>query len=135
MLRRTLLCVLGAAVLAGPAAADTIGVTLGLTPGKLTMRAQPTMVDGTAALTVRVADGRGNGHGWTLRLKTGSGVTVSGITAACAPRSTCTLPATVGTPSGSTVLRAAPDTGMGTIDLRLTLHAAAPTSVTFALAG
>lgn len=135
MLRRALLCGLGAALLAGPAAADTIGVTLGLTPGKLTMRAQPAVVDGTAVLTVRVADGRGNGHGWALHLRTGSDVTVTRISASCAPRSTCTLPAAVGAPNRTTVLRAATDTGMGTIDLRVTVRTPARTTVSFAVAG
>jgi hypothetical protein len=135
MLRRTLLCGLAALALAAPAGADTIGVTLGLAPGALTARAQPTVVDGTAALSVRVADGRGNGQGWTLRLRTGAGVTVTGITATCAPHSTCTLPIMVGEPSGTTVLRAAQNTGMGVIDLRVTLESSARTTVRFGVAG
>lgn len=133
VLRRTLVCGLAALVLAAPAAADAIGVTLGLVPGTLTAHAQPTAVDGTAAIAVRVADGRGNGHGWTLQLRSGTGVTVTGITATCAPHSTCTLPTMVGEPSGTTVLRAAQDTGMGVIDLSVTVQTSARTTVRFAV--
>jgi hypothetical protein len=122
-------------VLGSPAAADTIGVTLGLATGGLTVHAQPTVVDGTATVAVRVADARGNGNGWTLRLRTGTGVTVTGITATCAPHSTCTLPTMVGEPSGTTVLRAAQDTGMGVIDLRVTVQTPASTTVRFAVTG
>ena len=104
-------------------------------PGKLTVHARPTAVDGTATLAVRVADGRGNGHGWTLSLRTGSDVSVTAITATCAPHSTCTLPSPAGTPDGTTVLRALPDTGMGAISLQVTVEAAAPTTVGFAVTG
>jgi len=134
-LQATVACGLAAVVVGAPATADTIGVTLGLAPGTLTVHAQPTVVDGTAAIAVRVADGRGNGNGWTLRLRTGTGVTVAGITATCAPHSTCSLPAMVGEPSGTTVLRAAQDTGMGVIDLRVTVQTSAPTTVRFAVTG
>jgi hypothetical protein len=133
MLRHSLACGLAALALAAPAAADTVGVTLGLTSGGLTARGPATVVDGTATISVRVADGRGNGRGWTLRLETGTGVTVTGITATCAPRSTCTLPTMVGAPSGTRVLRAAQNTGMGVIDLRVTVQSDARTTVTFAV--
>jgi hypothetical protein len=92
------------------------------------------VVDGATGIAVRVADGRGNGRGWTLRLRTGTGVTVTGITASCAPHSTCTLPSMVGVPNGTTVLRAAQDTGMGVIDLRVTVQTSAQTTVRFAIA-
>jgi hypothetical protein len=133
VLRRTLVCGVAALALAAPATADTIGVTLGLVSGTLTVRAQPTAVDGTAVIAVRVADGRGTGNGWTVRLQTGNGVTVAGITATCAAHSTCTLPTMVGVPSGTTVLRAAQNTGMGVIDLRVTVQTSAQTSVRFAI--
>lgn len=97
-MRSTLVCGVAVLLLAAPAAAGTIGVVLGVAPGKLVVRAQPTAVDGTASLTVRVADGRGSGQGWTLRLRTGAGLTVTAITATCAARSTCTLPTAIGNP-------------------------------------
>jgi hypothetical protein len=132
MLRRPIICALAVTLIAvQAAAAGTIGVTLGLVPGKLVVRAQPAVVDGTASLAVRVADGRGNGHGWTLRFRTGSGVVVTGIKAMCATGSTCTLPTAVGPPDGTTVLRAARDTGMGSMILRVTVQTPAPTSVGF----
>jgi hypothetical protein len=43
------------------------------------------------------------------------------IAARCAADSTCTLPAASGTPSGNIVLRAAPGTGMGVMNLVVTL--------------
>lgn len=135
MLRRILFCGFVALLLAAPAASDTIGVTLRLAAGDLTARAQPTVVDGTATIAVRVGDARGSGDGWTLRFRTGSGVTVSGITASCAAHSTCRLPTAVGTPSGTTVLRAARDTGMGVIELQVTVRTTTPTTVRFAIAG
>ena len=119
MLRRLLLSMLACLLLAGPASAGTIVVKLGLAPGKLQVSAART-TGGTVALTV--ADGRGNGAGWTLRAS--QAVTVTGITARCAANSTCTLPTARTTPSGSIVLTAAKGTGMGIVNLTVTLGSA-----------
>ena len=70
-----------------------------------------------------VADGRGSGKGWTLRLATSRPVTVTSITARCAAGSTCTLPRAAQGPNGSVVLRAAHDTGMGVLNLVVTVAA------------
>jgi hypothetical protein len=134
VLRRLLI---GPAVLAllaaGPAAAGTIRVNLGLTPGALNVRAASVTVPsaGQVSLPVTVADGRGHGNGWALKVAGSANVTVVSITARCAARSTCTLPASVGKPSGATVLRAAKGTGMGVIDLVVTLSAPAKSAISF----
>jgi hypothetical protein len=46
---------------------------------------------------------------------------VVGITARCAASSTCTLPTAASAPSGNVVLRAARDSGMGVMNLVVTL--------------
>ena len=123
VLRRILITVLAALFLAAPAGAGTIIVKLTFVPGKLAVKAAPTTVAGTAQVPVTIADGRGNGNGWTLKVNSGSPVRVVGITARCAANSTCTLPTAVSTPSGNIVLRAAHDTGMGVMNLVVTLAA------------
>jgi hypothetical protein len=123
VLRRILITVLAALFLAAPAGAGTIIVKLTFAPGKLAVKAAPTTVAGTAQVPVTIADGRGNGNGWTLRVNSASTVRVVGITARCAANSTCTLPTAVSTPSGNIVLRAAHDTGMGVMNLVVTLAA------------
>jgi len=123
VLRRILITVLAALFLAAPAGAGTIIVKLTFAPGKLAVKAAPTTVAGTAQVPVTIADGRGNGNGWTLKVNSGSPVRVVGITARCAANSTCTLPTAVSTPSGNIVLRAAHDTGMGVMNLVVTLAA------------
>jgi hypothetical protein len=135
VLRRTLIGFLAALLLAAPAGAGTIVVKLGLTPGKLAVASAPTTVRSgtTASIPVKVADGRGNGNGWSLRFAAGSGLTVTAITARCASNSTCTLPSAAARPSGTTVLRAARATGMGIIDLVVTVKASTTTSVAFAV--
>ena len=136
VLRRTLiLCVLALAV-AAPAGAGNIVVKLGLAPGKLSVASAPAKVaaGSTVAIPVKVSDGRGNGKGWTLRFASGSGLAVVGITAKCAARSTCTLPGVAAGPSGTRVLQAAHDSGMGIIDLVVTVKATATTSVAFSVA-
>ena len=87
------------------------------------MKAVPAVVTPAAPVQVPVtlADGRGNGNGWTLRISAGHPVTVTSITARCAANSTCTLPTEAAGPSGSTVLRAARGTGMGVMNLVVTL--------------
>lgn len=140
MLRRTLIGLLVALALAAPASAGSnngsIIVKLGLAPGKLSVAStHPSLAaGGTAAVTVKVADGRGNGKGWTLRFANGTGLAVTSITARCASNSTCTLPSSVGTPSGATVLQAAHDTGMGIIELVVTVRASQAARVGFTVA-
>jgi hypothetical protein len=121
-----------ALLLAGPAAAGTITVGLALTPGALKVRAVPVTVPaGQVSLPVTVADGRGHGNGWTLKIAGSAHLTVLSITARCAARSTCTLPTSVARPSGASVLRAAKGTGMGVINLVVTLSAPTETSLSF----
>jgi hypothetical protein len=67
-----------------------------------------------------VTDGRGTGTGWTLRLNT-PGATVTSITAACASNSTCTLPHAVGPATGASILATAQGTGMGVMNLVVTV--------------
>src|SRR5882757_9995111 len=121
VLRRISITVLAALFLAAPAGAGTIIVKLTFVPGKLAVKAAPTTVAGTEQVPVTIADGRGNGSGWTLKVNSGGPVRVVGITARCAANSTCTLPTAVSTPSGNVVLRAAHDSGMGVMNLVVTL--------------
>lgn len=116
MLRRLLICSIAALLLAGPASAGQIVVKLGLVPGKLQVSAAHVS---SSSVTLTVADGRGNGHGWTLRAS--QPVTVVGISAQCAAGSTCTLPALASPPNGRTLLTAAQGTGMGVITVRVSL--------------
>jgi hypothetical protein len=46
---------------------------------------------------------------------------VTSITARCAPGSTCTLPRSFGTANGATILHVAPDSGMGVMELVVTV--------------
>ncbi len=132
VLRRILITVFAALLLAAPAGAGTIIVKLTFAPGKLAVKAAPATVAGTAQVPVTIADGRGNGNGWTLKVNSASPVRVVGITGRCAANSTCTLPTAVSGPSGNIVLRAARDTGMGVMNLVVTLAAdAGSTPVSF----
>jgi hypothetical protein len=134
VLRRLLLGPVVLALLgAGQAAAGTITVSLALTPGALKVRAVPVTVPaaGQVSLPVTVADGRGHGNGWTLKVAGSPNVAVVSITARCAARSTCILPTISGRPSGTTVLRAANGTGMGVINLVVTLRAPAKSALSF----
>src|SRR5260370_34556490 len=133
VLRSTSITVLAALPLAAPAGAGTIILKLTFVSGKLAVKAAPTPVAGTPQVPVTIADGRGNGNGWTLKVNSANPVRVVGITARCAANSTCTLPTAVSTPSGNVVLRAAHDTGMGVMNLVVTLAAdsvATPVSFT-----
>jgi hypothetical protein len=134
VLRRISITVLAALFLAAPAGAGTIIVKLTFVPGKLAVKSAPTTVAGTAQVPVTIADGRGNGNGWTLKVNSSSPVRVVGITARCAANSTCTLPTAVSTPSGNVVLRAARDSGMGVMNLVVTLASqSGSTPVSFAV--
>lgn len=134
MLRRSFVCLVVALIAADPAGAGTIVVKLALAPGKLRLTAKPAAISrgGKQAVAVQVADGRGNGKGWTLRLVRTAGLTVTSITARCAARSTCTLPRAV-TPAKGAVLRAAPGTGMGVVELVVTVRAAKSATAAFAV--
>jgi hypothetical protein len=121
VLRRTTITVLAALFLAAPAGAGTIIVKLTFVPGKLAVKAAPTTVAGTTQVPVTIADGRGSGDGWTLKVNSANPVRVVGITARCAANSTCTLPTATSTPSGTIVLHAARDSGMGVMNLVVTL--------------
>ena len=121
VLRRITITTLAALFLAAPAGAGTIIVKLTFVPGKLAVKAVPTTVAGTEQVPVTIADGRGNGSGWTLKVNSASPVRVVGITARCAGNSTCTLPTAVSAPSGNIVLRAGHDSGMGVMNLVVTL--------------
>jgi hypothetical protein len=123
VLRRILIGVSAALLTAGPAGAGTIVVELSFAPGKLVARSAPAAAsaNGAVQVPVTVADGRGNGKGWTLRLVANRPLTVTSITARCAAGSSCTLPRAARAPSGSIVLQAARDTGMGVITLVVTV--------------
>lgn len=122
MLRLSLVGSALALLIAAPAFGGNVAVTLGLKSGSLTLRApQLSAAAGKAVLVpLTVADGRGSGAGWTLQLSS-KDVAVTSITARCAPGSTCTLPRSIGTASGTTILHVAPDSGMGVIDLVVTV--------------
>jgi hypothetical protein len=124
MLRRILLTsVVSLLLLAGPAAAGTIVVTLTFAPGKLLVKSAPESATAAAAVQVPVtiADGRGNGRGWTLKLVSGRPVQVLSVAVRCAAGSTCTLPRASRGPAGAVVLHAAPDSGMGVMNLVVTV--------------
>ena len=123
VVRRILISVLAALCLAAPAGAGTIIVKLTFAPGKLAVKAAPATVTGTTQVPVTIADGRGNGSGWTLKVNSANPVHVVGITARCAANSTCTLPTAASSPSRNIVLHAARDTGMGVMNLVVTLAA------------
>jgi hypothetical protein len=123
MVRRLLLSTFAALVLATPACAGTIVVKLTFVPGKLSAIAAPVTAtaSGPVQVPVTIADGRGSGQGWTLRVLASRKVTVTRITVRCAANSTCKLPSETTTPSGNIVLRAARDSGMGVMNLVVTV--------------
>lgn len=125
MIRRLLICFFAALVLAAPAAAGTIIVKLTFVPGKLAASAAvaTATADRSIQVPVTIADARGTGKGWTLRVSAARNVHITGITARCAANSTCTLPAAVTSPSGNVVLQSAHDTGMGVMNLVVTVAA------------
>src|SRR5436309_8566782 len=98
MLRRILITLFAALVLAAPAGAGTIIVKLTFVPGKLAVKSAQATVSATRAVPVTIADGRGSGAGWTLKVNAAKPVRVVGITARCAANSTCTLPTATDAP-------------------------------------
>ena len=128
MLRLTLTGAVVALLVAAPALAGNVNVTLALNSGALTVKApQVTAAAGKAIqVPLTIADGRGNGAGWTLLLNSPKNVTITSITARCAPGSTCTLPRSLGGASGATILRVARDSGMGVMQLVVTIAPLAP---------
>ena len=133
ILRRVLLSACAALAVAAPAGGATIVVKLSFVPGKLAVKAPATSVSGTVQVPVTVADGRGSGAGWTLKVTSSDPVRVVAITARCAPNSTCTLPTAASAPPGDVVLRAERDSGMGVMNLVVTLSSsgtATPVSFT-----
>jgi hypothetical protein len=131
VLRRTLIVSLAALLLAAPAGAGTIIVKLHFVPGKLVVKSAPaTIAPGMPVqVPLTIADGRGSGNGWTLR--TSTAVAVSGITVRCASNSTCTLPKVTSVPWGKLVLTAARATGMGIMNVVVTLSAAKRSALSF----
>lgn len=105
---------------AGPALGSNIQIGLSLNGGALSLKAPAaTAVSGHAVqVPLTIADARGTGAGWTLKLDVPATVTITDITARCAPGSTCTLPK----PSaGSGILHAATNTGMGVMQILVTV--------------
>ena len=125
MLRRVLVALLAVLLTAAPAAAGTIVVRLTFVPGKLVVRSPPAAATSRSAVQVpvTVADGRGSGDGWALRVASGHTLRITSIRARCAIGSTCTLPTAVSGPTGNVILQAARGTGMGVIDLVVTVAA------------
>jgi len=136
VIRRLVISSFAALVLAAPACAGTIIVKLTFVPGKLAAKSVPAAIAAgeTVQIPVTVADGRGNGTGWTLSFVAGQSLAVTGITARCAANSTCTLPTAAQRPGGATVLQAARGTGMGVMHLVVTVTASANSNVAFRIA-
>jgi len=120
-MRRLLpICLVASLLTAGPALAGNVQVGLGLRAGSLSLQA-PTaaaLAGKSVQVPLTVADARGSGAGWTLELDVASPVTITGISARCAAGSTCTLPHVI---SGAGILHAAADSGMGAIQLVVTV--------------
>jgi hypothetical protein len=117
-MRRFFVAVAGSALLmAGPALGGNIDVGLALRSGGLSLQAPAlaAVAGHSVQVPLTIADARGTGAGWTLKLA--APVTITNITARCAPGSTCTLP----TATGAGLLQAAHDTGMGVIQLVVTV--------------
>ena len=123
-MRKTLLIsILAALVLTAPAFGGTIAVTMGLNSGGLSLQAPAAVATAGDAvqIPVTITDARGTGAGWTLKLASGAPVSVTSITARCAAGSTCTLPTSSTASNGTTLLQVAPGTGMGVMQLVVTV--------------
>jgi hypothetical protein len=103
-------------VAVGPALGGNINVGLALHPGGLSLQAPAVaaLAGRSVQVPLTIADARGTGTGWTLRLNVSAPVSITGITARCAAGSTCTLPKATG---DGGILRAAQDSGMGVIQI------------------
>src|SRR5258707_7147813 len=120
-MRRLLLTLTASAlVAAGPAMAGDINVGLTIHSSGLSLKGPAiTAVAGRSVeVPLTLADARGTGAGWTLRLNASTPVTIESIAARCAPSSTCTLRKAAG---AAGILRAARDSGMGVIELVVTV--------------
>ena len=120
-MRRLLLAITGSALLAaGPAMGGNINVGLALHSGGLTLQVPSlrAVAGHSVQVPLTIADARGTGAGWTLELDVSAPVKIENITAHCAAGSTCTLPKAAG---ASGVLQAARDSGMGVIQLVVTV--------------
>jgi hypothetical protein len=120
-MRRLLLAIAGLALLgAGPAMAGNIKVELALHSSGMSLQAPAlrAVAGHSVQVPLTIADARGTGAGWTLKLDVPAPVTVTSITAYCAAGSTCTLPKSTDTAG---ILQAAGDSGMGVIHLVITV--------------
>jgi len=120
----TLVLVLVTALAAStPVLAGDIVVTIGLMSGGLSLQAPAAVASASRAVNIPllVADGRGTGAGWTLRVNSAKPVKVTSITARCAAGSTCTLPTASTAANGQMILSASRNTGMGVIALVVTV--------------
>ena len=132
-MKRLLLISLSAGSLAaGPALGGNVQVGLALHAGGLSVKAPAAaaLPGRTVEVPLTVADARGSGAGWTLDLEAPSQVTVTSITARCAAGSTCTLPR-AGTGAG--ILSASADSGMGVMQLVVTVAPLRPGSASVPL--
>jgi len=112
-----------ALVMTAPALAGNVTVTVGLDSGGLSLQAPKAVATAgqPVQIPLTVADARGTGAGWTLNLTTPRLVTVTSITARCAPGSTCTLPKITTSSDRVALLRVAQNTGMGVMQLVVTV--------------
>jgi hypothetical protein len=145
---RATLVLAAAAALAAPASAvaEKLPVQLSIAGGALSVKSRDgSAAAGTDAVRLRLIDARGTGAGWTLRLAARTGrLVVTGVRVACAAGSTCTLPKTalsypltLDAARPLAVLDAGSRTGMGAIDVTLTVANASgkPLGLAFSLAG
>jgi hypothetical protein len=119
--RRFLLLVpISALLAAAPAMGENIKVGLALHSGGLTLQvpAVRAMAGRSVQVPLTIADARGTGAGWRLDLDASAPVSITGITARCAAGSTCTLPKAA---DAAGILQAAHDSGMGVIELVVTV--------------
>jgi len=100
--------------------AGNINVGLALHSGGLTLQmpALKAVAGHPVQVPLTIADARGTGAGWTLKLDASAPVTITAITARCAAGSTCTLPKAA---DAAGILQAARDSGMGVIQLVVTV--------------
>lgn len=127
MLGKIAFALVTAAVFATPAVAGDINVALGFKAGTLAVKTQSDAIGGTSRVAMTVVDARGSGRGWALRVAGLGSPTVTRVSMRCAANSTCTLPtgvpalpSSVGT-TPTTVISAASASGMGTIEIVLTV--------------